>query len=54
MPIDLTVLPILATAGMSIVFDLMVLCFPLPVVRKLQMPTGRKITITGIFWLGGL
>ena len=44
----------LAVAGMSIVFDVMVLCFPLPVIRTLHMPTRRKIQIGAVFWLGGL
>jgi len=44
----------LAVAGMSIVFDVIVLCFPLPVIRTLKMPTRRKVQIVGIFWLGGL
>jgi len=44
----------LAVAGMSIVFDVIVLCFPLPVIRTLKMPTRRKVQIAGIFWLGGL
>lgn len=43
----------LAVAGMSIMFDLMVLCFPLPMIRSLKMPTRRKVQIAGIFWLGG-
>ncbi|KAL2038434.1 hypothetical protein N7G274_008773 [Stereocaulon virgatum] len=42
----------LAVAGMSIVFDVIVLCFPLPVIKNLHMPTRRKVTVTGIFWLG--
>lgn len=44
----------LAVAGMSIVFDVIVLCFPLPIIRSLQMPTRRKVTVAGIFWLGAL
>ncbi|KAL6873062.1 hypothetical protein J3F83DRAFT_760086 [Trichoderma novae-zelandiae] len=42
----------LAFAGMSIVFDVIVLCFPIPVIRKLQMDRARKLQVLGIFWLG--
>jgi len=44
----------LAVAGMSIVFDVMVLCFPLPVIRTLRLPTRRRVQLAGVFWLGGL
>ena len=44
----------LAVAGTSIVFDVMVLCFPLPVIKSLQMQTRRKIFVASIFWLGTL
>ena len=43
-----------AIAGMSMVFDVIVLIFPLPAIRALQMPVRRKIQVAGIFWLGGL
>lgn len=39
---------------MSLVFDVMVLCFPLPVIKNLHMDTRRKLTIASIFWLGAL
>lgn len=42
-----------AYAIMSLIFDVLVLCFPLPVIRSLKMSTKRKITVSGIFWLGG-
>ncbi|KAI2625764.1 hypothetical protein GGR54DRAFT_513330 [Hypoxylon sp. NC1633] len=42
----------LAFAGMSIVFDVIVLCFPIPVIRNLQMTWTRKIQVLAIFWLG--
>ncbi|PTB66984.1 hypothetical protein BBK36DRAFT_160704 [Trichoderma citrinoviride] len=42
----------LAFAGMSIVFDVIVLLFPIPVIRKLQMDRARKLQVLGIFWLG--
>ena len=39
---------------MSIVFDVIVLSFPIPVIAHLQMPTKRKLGILAIFWLGAL
>ncbi|KAF2639389.1 hypothetical protein P280DRAFT_481521 [Massarina eburnea CBS 473.64] len=39
--------------GLSIFFDLAILCFPLPVIRTLKVNTRRKVSIIGIFWLGG-
>ena len=42
----------LAVAGMSIGFDVVILCFPLPVIRSLHMATKRKILVAGILWLG--
>ena len=39
--------------GMSIFFDLAILCFPLPVIRTLKVNTRRKASIMAIFWLGG-
>lgn len=44
----------IAVAGMSLVFDVMVLCFPLPVIKNLHMGTRRKVIIASIFWLGAL
>lgn len=41
----------LAVAGMSIVFDVTVLCFPL-VIKNLQMKKKRKFMVASIFWLG--
>ena len=37
---------------LSIIFDGIILLFPLPHLRKLQMPLKRKIAVTSIFWLG--
>lgn len=45
---------VLAVAGMSIVLDVVVFCFPHPVIKNLHMKTRRKIMIASIFWLGGL
>ncbi|XDG04702.1 hypothetical protein ABKA04_004317 [Annulohypoxylon sp. FPYF3050] len=42
----------LAFAGMSIVFDVVVLCFPIPSIRKLQMTWTRKLQVLTILWLG--
>ncbi|KUI67227.1 hypothetical protein VM1G_02944 [Cytospora mali] len=42
----------LAFAGMSMVFDVIVLCFPLPIIYKLQMTQTRKLQVVAIFWLG--
>lgn len=39
---------------MSILFDVMVLCFPIPVIKSLHMETRRKVFVAGIFWLGSL
>ena len=44
----------LAFSGMSIAFDILVLCFPILPIKNLQMPTRRKVTVGAIFWLGGL
>ncbi|KAL7660781.1 hypothetical protein ACMYSQ_000225 [Aspergillus niger] len=41
-----------AFAGMSMVFDIIVLCFPIPAVYRLQMSTRQKLQVMGIFWLG--
>lgn len=37
---------------MSIVFDVIVLCFPLPAIRELQMTWTRKLQVIAVFWLG--
>ncbi|KAJ5938241.1 hypothetical protein N7454_004583 [Penicillium verhagenii] len=41
-----------AFAAMSLVFDVLVLCFPIPVIHHLMMSTRKKIQVLGIFWLG--
>ncbi|RAL16421.1 uncharacterized protein BO97DRAFT_410812 [Aspergillus homomorphus CBS 101889] len=41
-----------AFAGMSMVFDIIVLCFPIASVYNLQMSDRQKIQVLGIFWLG--
>ncbi|KAI2615057.1 hypothetical protein GGR54DRAFT_642791 [Hypoxylon sp. NC1633] len=40
------------TVGSSLVLDILVLCFPLPVISRLQMPLQKKIFVGMIFWLG--
>ena len=42
----------IAFAAMSMTFDVIVLCFPIPVIYKLQMSTVQKFQVLGIFWLG--
>jgi hypothetical protein len=42
----------IAFAGMSMCFDVIVLCFPLPVIHRLMMSTRRKLEVAGIFCLG--
>ncbi|PLB51304.1 hypothetical protein P170DRAFT_407100 [Aspergillus steynii IBT 23096] len=42
----------IAFAAMSMVFDIIVLCFPIPVIYKLQMSGVQKLQVLGIFWLG--
>ncbi len=44
----------LFTAVLEVAYDLAVLCFPLPMIRGLQLSRRRKWSIVGIFWLGGL
>ncbi|KAK4197157.1 hypothetical protein QBC40DRAFT_286089 [Triangularia verruculosa] len=57
---DLTILakcnalatPGLVQAGMNVAVDIAVFCLPLPVVFKLQMPLGKKLSVAGIFATG--
>ncbi|KAI8966715.1 hypothetical protein F5Y11DRAFT_361781 [Daldinia sp. FL1419] len=42
----------LSQVGTSIGLDVVVLCFPLPVIYGLHMPTRKKIFVGLIFWLG--
>ncbi|KUI67494.1 hypothetical protein VM1G_11519 [Cytospora mali] len=50
-PYDTTALG-LAQVGTNLALDIVMLCFPLPVISSLHMPTGRKIAVSLIFWLG--
>ena len=38
----------------DLILDALLLCFPLPLVMKLQMPTARKLAVMGMFMLGAL
>ncbi|KAI0377087.1 hypothetical protein F5Y04DRAFT_285217 [Hypomontagnella monticulosa] len=42
----------LAQCWTSIILDLAILCYPLPILWNMHMKTNRKIAITLIFWLG--
>ncbi|KAI1858734.1 hypothetical protein JX265_010406 [Neoarthrinium moseri] len=42
----------IAQVGTSIALDFVVLCFPLPVISRLQMGRNRKWAVALIFWLG--
>ncbi|KAJ5660967.1 uncharacterized protein N7484_000339 [Penicillium longicatenatum] len=42
----------IAFAAMSLFFDLLVLCIPIPLIHHLQMSTRKKLKVLGIFWLG--
>ncbi|KHO10626.1 hypothetical protein MAA_11772 [Metarhizium robertsii ARSEF 23] len=53
LPYDATALG-LAQVGTNIALDVIVLCFPLPVISRLHMPTNRKMAVALIFWLGVL
>ncbi|KAI7782218.1 hypothetical protein LA080_013764 [Diaporthe eres] len=38
--------------GSSLILDVVILCFPLPIISTLHMPTKRKVMVGAIFWLG--
>ncbi|KAG8169531.1 hypothetical protein KVR01_000276 [Diaporthe batatas] len=38
--------------GSSLILDVVILCFPLPIISTLHMPTRRKFMVGAIFWLG--
>ena len=44
----------LAVGGMSLVFDVIILMYPIPVIRNLHMKGKKKLQVIGIFWLAGL
>lgn len=39
-------------AALDIAADVLILCLPIPMIRKLHIETKRKFQLTGIFWLG--
>ena len=41
-------------AVLDLVFDILILLLPLPVISKLQMGRKQKYSIIGIFWLGAM
>jgi hypothetical protein len=51
LPYDTTALG-LAQVGTNLGLDVVVLCFPIPVISRLHMPTSRKVAVGMIFWLG--
>ncbi|KAJ0114062.1 hypothetical protein J7T55_007896 [Diaporthe amygdali] len=51
LPYDTTALG-LAQVGTNLGLDVVVLCFPIPVISRLHMPTQRKVVVGMIFWLG--
>lgn len=45
---------LLSHGAIDLFFDIVILCLPIPMIWKLQMDVRRKVTLTGIFWLGTL
>jgi hypothetical protein len=43
----------LSYSVVSIFFDLVILCFPITVIRTLRVTYKQKLSIIGVFWLGG-
>ena len=43
----------LAVGGMSLIFDVIILIYPIPVIRNLHMKGKKKLQVIGIFWLAG-
>ena len=41
-------------ASLDLVFDIVVLLLPLPVVYKLHMSRKKKYYLVGVFWLGSM
>lgn len=48
------VLSYIITGAFNIVTDLIVLCMPMPIIWKLQMPRANKVALTIIFAIGFL
>ncbi|CAG8952290.1 hypothetical protein HYFRA_00001033 [Hymenoscyphus fraxineus] len=43
---------LMSHAVLDLFLDIVILLFPLPVIRRLKMSTNRKIGVMGILWLG--
>lgn len=50
---DMTALG-LAQSGSSIALDIIVLCFPLPIVLRMLLSPRKKFMVFFMFWLGAL
>lgn len=44
----------IAITSLNVLIDVAILCLPIHMVSKLQLPTRKKIVVSGIFMLGGL
>lgn len=44
----------LAQVGSSIALDIVVLCFPLPIVFRMLLSPRKKLMVFAMFWLGAL
>lgn len=44
----------LAQVGSSIALDVVVLCFPLPIVFRMLLSRRKKFMVFFMFWLGAL
>lgn len=38
----------------NVILDILILCLPIYMIQRLQLPRSRKIIVSGIFLLGGL
>lgn len=41
-------------AAIDMLLDIVILCLPLPVIRKLHMEKSKKFMLVGVFWMGFL
>ncbi len=44
----------MATESLNCVMEVIIVCLPVDMIRKLQLPMRRKILVSGIFFVGGL
>ena len=42
------------TSGVHIGLDIIILCMPLRMIYKLELPADQKLMVSGIFMIGGL